>query len=185
MPKLKLTVSLPQLDRERYLKDYKKSVELAFHAAARKFLLAVVPKIPVFTGFARGALGNLEDVVGRVQGDRVRSTLKAVTKAKRVQDRDFYYYPNGKSRIRRTNISGRRFATKSKDIFGQGQLTKATTASRMIFKFTVDISYFNYLDKNKWMAFQAGKEAFDAELKIQLVKLQPDIGKYFIRRETK
>lgn len=184
MPKLKLTVSLPQLDRDRFLGDLKTAVYDAVVKAARKFLLAALPKIPVFTGFAAGALGNLEDVVGRVQNGRIRGTLKAVKKGKALQSKNYYYYPPGGSRVLRDTVSGRKFATKPKDIISQGRLTKATTNARMVFKFGVDISYFNYLDENKWHAFAAGRAAFDAELKLQLQRL-PQIGKYFIRREVK
>jgi hypothetical protein len=72
MPNLKLTASWPQLDRERYLADFKSAVERCVVLAARQFLLAAVPRIPVFTGFARGSLGNLEDVAGRVSGGKVQ-----------------------------------------------------------------------------------------------------------------
>lgn len=185
MPRLRVTASLPQLDRERYLSDYKKSVEQAFIKAARKFLLAAVPLIPQFTGFARGALGNLEDVVGRVQGGRIDGRRKGVKKVKALQPRTYYYYPNKGSRVVRNNITGRAFATKPGQIFGSGNITRATTKARMLFKFSVDIKYFDYLDKNKWGAFKAGREAFNQELKIQLERLRPKIGNYIVRRAIK
>lgn len=185
MPSYKLTASWPVLDRERYLRDYKAAINKAIILAARKFLLAAVPKIPVFTGMARGALGNLEDIAGRVQGTRVRGTLKGVTKEKLLQKKKFYYYPPGKPRVLRTNIAGRQFATTPNKILNEGRLTSVSVGSRMIFKFSVDITYFDYLDKNKWHAFEAGRQAFNAELKTQLDRLTPKIGKYFIRREIK
>lgn len=185
MPLLKVTASWPVLDRDAFLKAYQASVDEAVKKAARKFLLAAIPLIPVFTGFAAGAFGNLEDVIGRVQAGRIRTNLKSVKTAKNLQSRVYYYYPKSGSRVARNTISGRQFATKPKDIIGQGQLSRAETKSRIVFKFSVDISYFDYLDKTKWHAFAAGKAAFDAELKIQLEKLRPKLGDYIIRREIK
>jgi hypothetical protein len=184
MPKYKVTVSWPQLDRERFIRDYNSAATQAIIKAARKFLLAAVPRIPVFTGFARGSLGTLEDVVGRVQGNRISSKLKGVTKEVK-RKRNYYYYPPGASRVVRTNISGRQFSTPPDQIISSGRLTKATpNQGRLLFNFKVDITYFDLLDQ-QWGAFQAGREAFDTELKLQLDKLKPDPGKYLIRRELK
>ncbi len=185
MPKLKVTGSWPQLERDKFVKDYQKSVDAAVKKAARKFLLAASPLIPQFTGFARGALGNLEDLVGRVQGGVVRTNLKALKTAKNLQPRTYYYYPQKGSRVVRNTITGRQFATPTKDILSSGQLTRANAKSRVVFKFSVDIKYFDYLDKSKWGAFKAGKAAFDAELKLQLDRLKPKVGDYIIRREIK
>lgn len=185
MPRLKVTASWPVLDREAYLNAHQSAVNQAVMKAARKFLLAALPLIPVFTGFAAGAFGNLEDVVGRVQGGRVRTNLKSVKTARLLQSQTYYYYPKSGPRVVRNTISGRQFATKPADIIGSGQLTRATTKSRIVFKFSVDIGYFDYLDRTKWHAFAAGKQAFDAELKIQLDKLRPKVGDYIIRREIK
>jgi hypothetical protein len=63
------------------------------------------------------------------------------------------------------------------EIITEGRLTRASVGSRIVFKFSVDITYFNVLDE-KWGAFKAGREAFNAELKSQLDKLLPKIGKY-------
>lgn len=185
MPKLRVTASLPQLDRDRYLTDLKKSIEQAFIKAARKFLLAAVPLIPQWTGFSRGALGNLEDIAGRVQGGRIDGRRGGDRKARSLQPRTWYYYPSKGSRVVRNNVNGRQFATKPAEILSTGNLTKASTSTRMLFKFSVNIKYFDYLDKTKWGAFKAGTAAFNAELKQQLAALRPKIGDYFIRRATK
>lgn len=185
MPRLRVTASLPQLDRERYLSDFKKSIDQAFIKAVRKFLLAAVPLIPVWTGFARGAFGNLEDLVGRVQGGRIDGRRGGDKKAKSLQPRTWYYYPTRGSRVVRNNVTGRQFATKPSQIFGSGNVTRATTKSRMLFKFAVDIKYFDVLDKSKWGAFAAGRAAFNLELRTQLDKLRPKVGDYIIRRAIK
>ncbi len=178
MPKYKLAVSWPSLDRERYLADYATAVNEAVIKAARKWLLAAVPLIPIFTGFARGALGTLESIAGRVEGGKIKTGRGLRKKVKYYQPRKYYY-----RHVERNNITGVEFATKPDEIISPGRITKATKGSRIVFNFKVDIDYFDYLDVHKWHAFEAGQKAFDAELRIQLDKLLPDITKYVFRRE--
>src|SRR6266496_3181565 len=111
MARLKVTASLLQLDRDRYLKDFQDALKQAAILAARSFLLAAIPRIPVFTGFARGAFGNLEDIAGRVVGTTIRHTLVGRIRPLNLQGRRCYYYPPGGGRIVRTTTSGRQFAT--------------------------------------------------------------------------
>jgi hypothetical protein len=178
-------VSLPELDRERYLRDLKDHLNKALIAAARKFLLAAVPRIPIFTGFARGAFGSLEDVAGRVESGKIAGTKGGYTKAKNFQKKKYYYYPKkGRQGILRNTVNGRQFATPSEQIFAQGRATIAKSESAIFFRFSIDINYMNYLDREKWGAFKNGQVAFDTEIRAQLAKL-PDIGKYLIRKDVK
>lgn len=185
MPKFKVTASWPELDKERYLSDFREAIDKAMIKAARKFLLAAVPRIPIWTGMARGAMANLEDIAGQVYGGRIKGTRRGRVLVKNYRrPTNWYYYPPDGPRVLRTTQAGRQFATKPKDILNQGRLTKATAGSRVIFKYQVDITYFDRLDPG-WGAFEAGREAFNAELKTQLDRLRPNIGKYLIRRELK
>lgn len=185
MPGLKLTVSMPQLDRDAYIRALQATVTDAIIKSARKFLAAAAPLVPVWTGFARGAFANLEDVVGRVSNAGIITPSRG-SRSKLIRgpagNKAYYYYPGDGTRIVRTNLSSRPFATKSSDIISEGRLTKATIGSRIVFKFSININYFNYLDDTRWHAFEAGRKAFNTELKAQLTKL-PQIGKYVVRRE--
>jgi hypothetical protein len=185
MPKYKLTASWPELDRDRYLRDFQSAINQAVIKAARKFLLAAVPRIPIFTGFARGALGNLEDVAGKVSGGKINTAKSGDYIAKPLRPRTYYYKHGDGTKVIRNQVTGRTFATQPKDIITEGRLTKVNiNSSRVVFKFEVDIKYFDLLD-DRWGAFAAGREAFDQELKVQLNRLIPKIGKYLIRREVK
>jgi hypothetical protein len=178
-------VSLPELDRERYLKDFKDHLNKALIAAARKFLLAAVPRVPIFTGFARGAFGNLEDLAGRVSSGKIDSRKGGYTKAKSFQKKKYYYYAKkGAKGVLRNTVNGRAYATPTEQIFSQGRATIAKTESAIFFRFSIDIKYMNYLDREKWGAFKAGQAAFADEIKAQITKL-PAIGKYLIRKEVK
>lgn len=185
MPGLKLTVSLPLLDKDAYVRALRASIELAVVKGARKFLAAAAPLVPYWTGFARGAFSNLEDVVGRVSNagyvDTKRGSRTRIVRGpagKGIQ----YYYPPGGGRVVRTNLNSRPFGTPSNQIISEGRLTKATVGSRIVFKFAIDITYFNYLDANKWHAFEAGRKAMNAEIQLQFKNL-PKISKFIVRRE--
>lgn len=176
MPKYKHTVSWPKLDRDKFMADYHELVNHAIIKAARKFLLAAVPKIPEFTGFARGSLGRLEAIAGRVEGGKIKTGRGLRTKVRQLQPRKYYYRG-----VERNNVTGVQFA--NEDIISPGRITKATKGSRIVFNFKIDIDYFDYLDEHKWHAFEAGQKAFNEELKYQLANLPIDISDYITRRE--
>lgn len=178
-------VSLVELQADKFVEDVKTACRTALIKAARSFLLAAIPNIPVFTGFARGAFGNLEDIAGRVQGGKIAGKLGGYVKAQNYAKRTYYYKPNKGERVVRNTITGRQFATPAADIFSQGRAKIAEGQSAIFFRFTVDISYVNYLDKNKWGAFKAGESAFSITLKAELPKLLPQIGKYLIKKDIK
>jgi hypothetical protein len=194
MPKIKLTTSWPSLDRVGFERDYMKLVHAAFIKAARKFLLAAMPKVPVFTGFARGAFDNLEAIAGRVERlttplfdggaypPQINSARGPRKKVIYYQKRKYYYYPPGGSKVVRTNLSGRPFATPTKDIMTPGRITSASVGSRLVFFFHIDITYFDRLDESMWQSFKAGKVAFENELKVQLAKLPIELKDYVISR---
>lgn len=185
MARLKVTASLHQLDRERYLKDFQSALKQAALKAARAFLLAASPQIPVWTGFSKGALGNLEDIAGRVVGTTIRTSRQGRTRGFHLRPRKHYYYPPGGARVLKTTVSGRQFATAPGDIITSGQLSGASTGTRIMFKFEVDITYFNMLDKSKWGAFLAGQQAFSVAFKQEIERLKPRVGNYMIRKELK
>lgn len=181
MPKLKITGTWPSLNFEQYKQDYQAIAIEAMKAAARKFLLAAAPKIPVFTGFSRGSLGNLEDLVGQVTpAGRINRKLKAVTKVKRLQNKIYYY-----KGVEKNNVTGRQFATPTDKIITPGRVTKATKSGRIVFLYESDIEYFTYWDKTRWEAFKAGQEALEAEFARQIAKLTPDLADYKISMEIK
>jgi hypothetical protein len=181
--------SLPSLDAKAFNAALQKACRDALIKAARKFLLAALPRVPIYTGFARGSFGTLEDAVGRFQAGggspKIETTKKGVSKAANPSKRQLYYYPPKGVKVLRNTLNGRTFATKTSDLFSQGRAKIATGESAIFFRFSVDIEYFNYLDRNKWGAFQAGTAAFDTELRAQLDKLLPKIKNYLIRKEVK
>lgn len=178
---LNYRVALPSLEKDKFIKAVREACRKAMYKAAREFLLAAVPRIPVLTGFARGSLGNLEDIVGKVTANGINTSRKGDRKASYYQKRKYYYYTAKGTRIIRNNITGRQFATKPDKIF----TTLSEDRTSLIFKFSVDISYFNYLDRERWHAFSEGNKAFNESLRAEFNKLKPRVGNYIVRREIK
>jgi hypothetical protein len=165
MPSVNMSVWLPVLDRERYLRDFRQAIRQSVILAAQKFLEAAIPKIPVWTGMASGALENLEIFAG--------------VSVPRDSPRGIAYYYQGQ---RRTPELGQSLATPPGNVLS-GDITTAETGTRLHFNFSVNIDYFDVLDA-KWGSMEAGEAAFESELHTQLHDLQPNIGDYFITRRV-
>ena len=68
--KLTFSISVEQFDKDKYMKAVTDELRQVFIKAGQKFLLAAIPRIPVWTGFARGAFRNAEDLFGKVSADK-------------------------------------------------------------------------------------------------------------------
>ncbi len=70
-PQFSIEVAQFKFDTDGYTNACRLAIVKATRLAARAFLLAADSRIPVRTGFLRGAFGNLEDIVGAVSGGKV------------------------------------------------------------------------------------------------------------------
>lgn len=189
---LTFSISTDLIDINKYQAAVRQAIRTCFMKAGQKFLLAAVPRIPIWTGMARGALRNLEDLVGKVTNDaqsstgvRIRTTQgrNALTggstgrgggsKITSAYRRGYYYQPPSGARIERTPQSGRQFATPTDKIFDVTGASLASGKTSYYFRFKVDITYFDRLDTAKWGAFKAGADALEAYIKTNLVLPNP------------
>lgn len=187
--KVTFSASVDVIDVEKYMAAVRVEMQRVFYKAGQKFLLAAIPKIPIWTGMARGAFRNLEDLVGKVTNDaqsatgvRIRTTQGKKNKATGESGtagrgggnvaanyrRGYYYTPPGGSRIERTPQSGRQFATATDKILELTGATLASGRSAFYFRFDVDITYFTHFDESKWGAFRAGSAALESYIKDNL-----------------
>lgn len=180
--KITISATIEKFDKEKYFQAVKREIQKTFMKAGQKFLLAAIPKIPIWTGFARGAFRNAEDLFGKVTADktsgfRIRTTQGRGTAGRGGGEkitskfrRGYYYYPPGGGKVLRTPQSGRQFATPTTDIIDITGFSLATGRMSFYFRFAVNIKYVDILDPAKWGAFKAGGEAFkayvDANLKL-------------------
>lgn len=175
---LKVTGVTYEFDTEGYNKALRDNIEKQAKLAARKFATVALARIPVRTGFVSGAFSTLTDLVGG--GARLNPVI-AFTRRVLSAARNFlsgqrsageYYYPPGGGRVLKSAVSGRQFATPTKDIFSwQGDT--------FTFKYAIDITYFrvndatNTIPSAPWGAFVAAEAAFEAHMQEALIN--PDV----------
>lgn len=185
--KTEWTVSIGDFDKDAFLSAVQVHLKNILIKAARAFLLAAIPRIPVRTGFARSAFKNLEDVAGKVSVDaqsggyRIRGTRGGNSIEKRSTE---YYYPPTGGRILKTDQSGRQFATAANDILDIRGASLATGRSAYYFKFHVNITYVDLLDRSIWQAFKTGTEAMAKFINLNLNKGFPQVGTFLARKRT-
>lgn len=171
MPIIQFLFDKMSFDSKKYIDELNKIVETVFREAAKEFFRVAASRIPVRTGFVRGAFGV--DAKGQLFKSNRKSRAKIVE----------YYYPPFGGKVGKTPTSGRQFATTIKDQI-------KTDGKKIQFQFDVDITYFKIQDvKNigrsrsaPWLAMQSGKLAFQAYIEKNL-KL-PDIGHFISIRKV-
>ncbi len=193
MMRMTFSAIVEEFDQDAYLKALQVEVRRVFLKAGQRFLIAAIPRIPIWTGMARGAFRNLEDVVGKVTKVEKNNpaTRYKVTTGRRGGNKDYvppsrrhyYYYPPGGGRIRRTPEAGRQFATAPNDIFDFGGATLSKGRTAFYFRFEVNIKYFEILDTQKWHAFKVASDAVKKYVEANLEL--PDPLKFMTRKVVK
>lgn len=183
---LTFSATVDLIDINQYQLAVREEMRRVFMKAGQKFLLAAVPRIPIWAGMARGSLRNAEDLFGKVTNDaqsttgvRIRTTQGRGSagrgggeKITSLYRRGYYYTPPGGARIERTPQSGRQFATPTDKILELSGAALASGKYSYYFRFSVNITYFETLD-DRWGAFKAGSNALEAYIKANLTLPNP------------
>lgn len=181
--KLQFVASVEVFDKDKYMVALKAAIRACFMKAGQKFLLAAIPRVPVWTGMARGAFRNAEDLFGKVTNDaqsggvRIRTTRAAKQGrgggGSNRGRRGWYYTPPGGAKIQRTPQAGRLFATPTDKILDATGVTLASGRDAFYFRFEVNITYFTRYDDTKWGSFKAGGQALEDYVRANLVLPDP------------
>lgn len=181
--KFTFSASVEVFDKEKYMKALKAEIRRVFMKAGQKFLLAAIPRVPVWTGMARGAFRNAEDLFGKVTNDaqsggvRIRTTRSAGQGrgggGSNKGRRGWYYTPPGGTKIQRTPQAGRLFATPTENILDVAGITLVSGRDAFYFRFEVNITYFDRFDAEKWGSFKAGGQAFEDYVRANLTLPDP------------
>jgi hypothetical protein len=178
--KFTFTASVEQFDKDKYMVAVKDAIRQCFMQGGKKFLLAAIPKVPVWTGMARGAFRSAEDLFGKVTADaqsggyRIRTTRNAGQgrgggeKVTTPYRKGYYYYPPTGGRVARTPQSGRQFATPTDQILDGTGASLASGRTAFYFRYEVDIKYFDILDQARWGAMKAGAAALEEYVRENL-----------------
>ncbi len=170
MPSINIEVKQFTFDSEGYATAVRKAVEKSLQLACRAFLMEADTRIPVRTGFLRGAFGTLGSF-GTISPNNIRPE---------------YYYPNpvGRSGLRRgvhrggailkTPTSGQQFATPTSGII---EATDSTLGWK--FNYSVDIRYLAFNDaRYGWDAWRSAIRVFTKTLTDELAFRLPSMTTY-------
>lgn len=145
---LRIKSTLPKIkfDNTGYTKAVRNHIEIQFRHAMRAFVKAAYPKIPVWTGMARGSLTGLADELG------VKVPIAPIAQNE-------YYYLGDGEKIPKTPASGRALTYYNKGWQGH----------KYNFEISTDVKHLQIgevagSNSPPWQAYATGLEAFRAEL---------------------
>lgn len=159
-----------KLNKDQLLKDVDTQMEEALHEGAKSFCRVAMPKIPVWSGMARGSVSALADWLGLHYATIVPVIYK---RNKRKAD------PRVINRV----DEGKTMVSEEPYIFKKGK--------EWIFRFSSKVDHLEYLDINAgrsptapWHSFDAGLRAMANKVR-EYIKGHPiDMGKYFVRHSN-
>lgn len=142
------TIDVLKFDSKGYSAALKKAIEVQFRQAARAFIRAAVPLIPVDTGMARGSFLN----IGRFL--KVAVPINPLRRGQR-------YYPGG---LPKTPQAGANLSTPITEIFTWDGDKLAFTFQSKVLHLTLEDHIGVRSPTAPWKAFDAGRDAFMSTL---------------------
>lgn len=160
------TIDLLEFDSTGYTAAVNRAIEAEFRQAAREFIRAAYPLVPVQSGMARGSFLNI--------GRFLRVAVPIAPR--RFNQR--YYPPGGGASIPKTPESGASLSTPPNQIIRRD-------GNRVIFEFNTRVFHYTLEDligvrSGPWGSFAAGRAAFMTRMRNLRNRL-PNIGSYITR----
>lgn len=168
-PVFKITYDVIKIDNEAYRRAVTNYILNKMYDAARAFVRAAIPKVPVDTGMARGTFLN----VGRLLNVTIPINIKSVGKL----------YNNRGQILPKQPESGAALAIKAdRALRFQGDT--------FIFEFNQDVFHYNlneffggHAPTAPWRSYVVGQEAYNRSFASNFIKEFPQIQDY-ITKET-
>lgn len=168
MMKFRGRLSFPKFDAKKYNDKLQEEVNAGLKTAAKEWLRAVIPKVPVWAGTSRGSLQPLGrflkvaiPISPTVNGAKAKNAGPEVGAAQGV----FKFSREGKRFIFTAGSGVPHFITNN--------------------FYQVPNPPFRLKEKTPWRAFEAGDEAFKAYLSSDVFKRRIPKIKDFVKFETK
>lgn len=173
--------SVIRIDKDKFTKDLQDRAKRLMKEAAIAFLIASTQRIPIRTGFLRGAFSNLEEALKRKGAEGPRNTTPRNKE---------YYYLSAKRRVLKTREAGRNYSTRSIEKILSNSFPSSTTRivafklgenkADLTFQYSISINYLA-INESKWQALAAGRDAFVAVLNNRAKELLPNIRDFIVR----
>ncbi len=173
--------------RAEYTAAFKEALQLQLRNGAREFAKEVILRVPVQTGFARGALLNLTDAIGLNASSNPLAFRRKLDKRRQkarnvplngVQE----YYTDGGGRVLKTPENARQFSTPAGRVF-------TNNGFQFTFNYYLTILYYEindevanpYTPSSPWKSFEAGQEAMNNYLQTTGLQKIPAITDYMVK----
>lgn len=172
MLKFQISYEVLEFDAEGFMQELRRAIVKQLIHAAREFVRSAVPRVPVWSGMARGSFLHL----GRLVGASVPISPKETGKT---------YFHRG-VRLPKTPESGARLATApDRALRQEGQDT-------FIFEFFTDVFHYNLNEifgsvsrTSPWLSFRHGHNAMllDFQKSRELKQTFPKFKNFVTRRQ--
>lgn len=188
MPSINATLFKFEFKRKEYSKAFSDGLLIKARNAAREFARTVASIVPIRTGFARGALRNLNTAIG-ISSVSDAASFIAREKRKSGKERNpsivEYYYGHG-GKVLKTPENARNYSTPPAKVF-------SIENGILYFNYNVTILYYvvnEHIAKDgvrnaPWKSFERGREAFVSYLKDVGIKRLPAVKSYVVKTEVK
>jgi len=191
MPFIKSTLFQFGFKREPYTAAFFKAIQLVMRNAAREFAKAVLIRVPVQTGFARGSLLNLADAIGLSASSSPESFRRKLDKRRMkvynvpLNGKVSYYTDSG-GKVPKTPENARQFSTAPDKVFTQEDGVFIFNYAASILYYVInDASANPYTPSSPWLSFAAGHMAFINYLHENLLDDVPAISDYIEKTEIR
>ena len=189
MPFVKATLFKFEFKRVAYSRAFDKAMKLLLRNAAREFAKAVILRVPVQTGFARGSLLNLADAIGINASSSPESFRRKLDKRRGkivnvpLNGKTSYYTDSG-GRVPKTPENARQFSTDPDKVFTAADNVYTFSYGASILYYVInDIASNSHTPSAPWLSFQAGHDAMTAYIREHILEDVPAIKDYVEKTE--
>lgn len=190
MLKIKATLFQFTFKRAAYSKAFDKAMQLLMRNAAREFAKAVLLRVPIQTGFARGALLNLADAIGLNAATSPISFIRKLDK-RRMNAKNLplngvvSYYTDSGGRVPKTPENARQFSTAIDKVFTSENYVYTFNYEASILYYMINDAFSNsHTPSAPWMSFEAGHDAMVQYIEEHVLDDVPAISDYFETTEV-
>lgn len=190
-----MRAEIPNIDIRAYMKAHKKSIEDQLIKAARAFVLAAYPHVPVETGMSRGSFLKLAKKVGvsvpivpkkYVTVTKTYKTKSGIKTSHRTIDisKKRYFMGVGRPTLPKNKHTGSKLST----------YEMITNTKRIRFMFQTKVYQYNLLDEPLWQSFRIGMKAFhevmdnykpiDVNKFVTITEISIGLGNRGVRQRT-
>lgn len=168
MLQLRVKIDTLSFNRRGFAFALDRAIKKAMLAGARAFLEVTYPRVPVYTGMARGSLFNLGRLVN------VNIPINPTLDTKQLA---------AEKRRGRSIAHGKKLGTPSRKIIQKTKNTKGQVQWQ--FRFNSDVEHYrineiyHVIPSGPWESFAAGRDAFFIAYRLSFV--YPKLNKYVIK----